>query len=96
MKFKIRCIMKREPLLFHIILKQSLTCSHFQQSSRNSISQLRYPSRNGLQTESTMQLSIWILQVLPTGRCNRCGGYSKSPNGNPQLQKGLCHTVFNV
>ena len=62
-KFKVRRIIKQEPLLFHIILKQGMTC--FPLVSKDSSDlvwsfQVIHPEQNDLWTHSPMWFSLWI------------------------------------
>ena len=64
-KFKIRH-MKREPLLFHIILKQGFTW--VLQHSRNCIRQYNYFLQSGIPPQGTLQLCLSLLSLCPTQR----------------------------
>ena len=47
-KFKIRCMMKREPLLFHIMLRQGFTWFSLASNTQETVSQPRYFSKMNL------------------------------------------------
>ena len=74
-KIKIRCLMKKEPLLFHIMLKQGITCFTLALGTQgdciNNTSETVYDNidnfPDGLHSYARMQLCAWVLQVSFTG-----------------------------
>ena len=87
-KFReIRCMMKREPLLIHIMLKQGFTWFSLASNTQETV-QDNILFQNVLQPSTPVQLSIQDLQMSTTGRYHRCGNYSENDEGDPHLQKG--------
>ena len=86
-KFQIRCIVKREPLLFHIMLKQGMTwftlVSNKPSETAKDIS--RYTSRNGLQFSCKLQLPLWILLMQSPRGHNWCESDGLHPTGDSYI-----------
>ena len=96
-KINIRCLMKKEPLLFHIMLKQGITwftlASGTQETTWNNITETVNDNidtfSDGLYSQTRMQLLAWVLQV-PSNNRNH-GHQSKNQNDerHPHIHERL-------
>ena len=66
-KIKIRYLMKKEPLLFHIMHKHGITWFTWAHMNDNIAN---YP--DGLYSQTRMQLLTWVFQVPSAGRNYGC------------------------
>ena len=63
-KFKIRCSVKREPLLFHIMLNQGMMWFTLASNNPSETAQhITYSSRDGFQFGCKLKLSLWALYM---------------------------------
>ena len=75
-EIKIRGMIKREPLLFHVMLKQGITWSTLASSNQESVQDNRDNFPDGLCIHPTMQLPVWIFLVLTARGQHTCGSDS--------------------
>ena len=98
-KFKIRHTVKREPLLFHIMLKQGLTCFNFASNNpQEAVEDIPdiLPEKNGLQSGTILQLSHQILFMHSTRGHNRCRYHSTYTEEYPYLWERPKYTSIQM
>ena len=84
-------MMKREPLLFHGMLKQGIMWFTLASSNQETVQDNRDNIPDGLYIDPTMQLPVWIFPVSTAGGHHRCGSNSKNHERHPLIQEGLLH-----
>ena len=92
-KIKVRRLMNRKSLLFHLMLKQGITWLLWQQKPRKlsryqsstDLFSAFYTFSDGLYTSSQMYLLAQIFSMPTTGGNCRCGGENYIDAGDPYI-----------
>ena len=85
-KIKIRCMMKKEPLPFHAMLKQGIMWFTLASSNQETVYNNRDNFPDGLCIDPTMQLPVRIFPVSTVGGHHGCGSNSKNHKRHPLIQ----------
>ena len=72
-KIKVRRLMIREPLNFHMMIRQGITWFNLE-AEIPEVYKSKFIFKDGLFTSTRMQFLAWVLQMLVLGRSGRCGG----------------------
>ena len=98
-KIKIRCLMKKELLLFHIMLKHGIMWFTLASGTQKTMKITLQKTVNdnidnfpdGLYSQTRMQLLVQVLQVPSTNRNHGSGGKSQNDERHPHIQERLDH-----
>ena len=88
-KFKIRHMMKRDPLLFHIMLNQGITWFTLASNTQKLYKTVYIPFQDDLCSSIPMQPSIWVLLMPATITYFQCGDYSENDKEDIYIQERL-------